>query len=440
MGKNSAGLFAKMFGVKMGADYMSFCRKIDGVRTGEKICSLIFENGPCLSPCEPESDYGKTVFEVVTELLDRYGAKGTFAVIGSTAECYPDEVGADGGGLKYAHFPLFESDELGGVFTHEKEIKALVSAGHEIVNHSCAHLPFGKQGAPRGRVCHGSLPDIIEDLAELHHFCKERFNTKIKLCIPPNDVTYIDGRHSAYDVLTLMRYNYLGGAYNCGGSVPLSDGLEAEVKAMVNAIADPLFANENAFCGKMIRIHDGLNYEGRSPLTDALPQILELLDSKGYKIVTASTLISASPFSDIAPSDDSFADAIYLMNLKRPVAYRDNTIRPKSPITRGEAAMMIAPQGAVLERIATLAQNKNAPSLIDDMPLSHPYSSAARWAQANSVLQLSGGKFKPNRLLTRGDFNSIISSVGGRISPLDNDIVTRAEFMKYLVRAIKKEA
>ncbi len=418
---------------------MGHCHRISSVKTDKRVVALLFENGPCFAPCEPAREHDMSVFDSILSTLDKFGAKGTFAYVGSTADNYPDNIGEDSEGEKYSHLPLYECDEQGGIFYHTKPIASLVSRGHEIVNHSCAHMPIGRGNLPRGRACHGNMADVLEDYGTFNSFVKNTFAQKVKFAVLPRGINQIDGRFSAYDAMTLLRMHLLGWSIDCGGKMPSDDGYAAEVKAISDAVCRPLRdRGDDALCGKIIRLHDGFNREGRSPVCDALPKILDALHHYGYEVVTASELVKISPFADLSPENSAYEDVMYLISKGRAVVYEDGSIRLDKPITRGEAAAMIAPMSAFLERIRDLAENPDAASPFTDLPLSHPYQSAARWAQANTGLQMHSGKFNPDRLLSRVEFDSLIAAVGGKTSPLDADRITRAEFIKYLVKAMKK--
>ncbi len=420
--------------------YMGHCRKVSEVKTDRRVVSLLFENGPCFAPCEPMRENGEAlVFDSILASLDKFSAKGSFAYVGSTQDNYPDDIGEDSEGAKFCHFPSYELDEQGGMFYHHKQIEALVARGHEIVNHSCAHIPFGK--GEKGKVYHGDVAAVIEDMAVFNRFVKKNLAQNVKFVLLPCNISEIDGKISAYDVMTLLRMNLVGYSVNCGGREPGEDGYAAEVKAISDAVCKPLKEKgEDALCGKIIHLHDGFNREGRSPVCDALPKILDALSVYGYEVVTVSELVKISPYADIDEDDDCFEDVQYLRARGRAAVFEDNTVRPEKHITRGEAAAMLAPMSEFLERLRALAQDENAVSPFSDVPMSHPYQSAVQWANENTVLQMRSGKFFPDKLLTRVEFDTLIASCGGKTSPHDSDKITRAEFMKYLVKALKKGA
>lgn len=71
--------------------YVGYTRRIERVKTGERICAMTFDDGPMGLPASPDRFEGKTLTDVLLNTLAQYGAKGSFDVIGDTSENYPDE-------------------------------------------------------------------------------------------------------------------------------------------------------------------------------------------------------------------------------------------------------------------------------------------------------------------------------------------------------------
>ena len=69
---------------------LSSVRRIERVfpPPGRLVVAMTFDDGPTASPARPGS--GKGLTESLLDTLRRYGARGTFDVIGSTAGNYPD--------------------------------------------------------------------------------------------------------------------------------------------------------------------------------------------------------------------------------------------------------------------------------------------------------------------------------------------------------------
>ena len=101
--------------------YLSPVRRIEQVAARERICAMTFDDGPCRLPASPDRFRGKALTLVLAETLERYGARGTFDVVGDTSANYPDRAGKHGsaswGGVAYDHYPDFQKYHLGG-FTH----------------------------------------------------------------------------------------------------------------------------------------------------------------------------------------------------------------------------------------------------------------------------------------------------------------------------------
>ena len=95
--------------------YVGYTRRIERVKTGERICAMTFDDGPMGLPASPDRFEGKTLTDVLLDTLAQYGAKGSFDVIGDTSENYPDEAGKLGsaawGGVKFDHYPDIHCDD-----------------------------------------------------------------------------------------------------------------------------------------------------------------------------------------------------------------------------------------------------------------------------------------------------------------------------------------
>ena len=58
--------------------------------------------------------------------------------------------------------------------------------------------------------------------------------------------------------------------------------------------------NPDCLCGQIIFQKDGYNMARRSPVAQALPKQLALLQQYGYRVVTVSELLSLCPFADLS--------------------------------------------------------------------------------------------------------------------------------------------
>ena len=61
--------------------------------TAGRVCAIAFMDGPCMLPAMPDRFRGKPLTLVLAETLERYGAKGTFAVVGDTSDNYRVKTG-----------------------------------------------------------------------------------------------------------------------------------------------------------------------------------------------------------------------------------------------------------------------------------------------------------------------------------------------------------
>ena len=73
--------------------WLSPVRRIERVAVEERVCAMTFDNGPCRLPACPDHFRGKPLTLVLAEILERYGARGTFNVVGDTSGSYPDKPG-----------------------------------------------------------------------------------------------------------------------------------------------------------------------------------------------------------------------------------------------------------------------------------------------------------------------------------------------------------
>ena len=98
--------------------HVSYTRRIERVKTKQRLVAMTFDDGPMDLPASPDKFGGRSLTDLLLDVLKIYGAKGTFDVVGDTGENYPDTAGrpgqADWGGVKYDHYPDINQDERGG--------------------------------------------------------------------------------------------------------------------------------------------------------------------------------------------------------------------------------------------------------------------------------------------------------------------------------------
>ena len=397
--------------------YLSPVRRIERVALKERIVAMTFDDGPCALPANPPADGDKPLTLCILETLEKYGALGTFDVVGDTSKNYPDTVGREGtaawGGVKFDHYPDFKKDSFGGVKSCPELTKRILDGGHEITSHSWAHVLFGPKPLVYGkRDPLENIDKVIADLKMMDDHMRENYGYTVRLSRPPHyvDKTY-DGL-SSYDAYAVMGYQYLAAAFDGAGWLPLSS-YEAEVEAMTKPLADALAADPDSLCGQIIFQKDGYNMSRRSPVAHGLEEQLKLLCRYGYRVVTVSQLMNMCPFSDVFPDSAVFAHAKALLERGLCVCYRDNTLRPGNILTRGELAMMLYGGGKRnAERRIELVHKKQKPA--GDMSFKHPYAAAAAAALKSGEMTLQNGKFLPDEPVTSVAFADICKKHFGR--------------------------
>ena len=76
--------------------HVSYTRRIERVKTRERVVAMTFDDGPMDLPSSPDKFDGKALTDILLDTLGEYGAQGTFDVVGDTSENYPDtRPGAD---------------------------------------------------------------------------------------------------------------------------------------------------------------------------------------------------------------------------------------------------------------------------------------------------------------------------------------------------------
>ena len=399
--------------------YLSPVRRIERVATKERICAMTFDDGPCRLPPNPDRFRGKALTLVLAETLERYGAKGTFDVVGDTSANYPDKAGKHGsaswGGVSYDHYPDFQKDGEGGVVHCPELIDRLLAGGHEITSHTYSHVLFGWKPLVYGRRKHlAGLEPVVEDLKRLHTVMEERWGYPIRLSRPPHYVDAIRGGLSSYDAYALMGYQYMAASFDGAGWLPLGS-YEAEVEATWRPMEKLLLEDPETFCGQIIFQKDGYNMARRTPVADGLDRQLQLLSDHGYQVVTVSELLERSPFRDVPQESETGRAARRLLGRGWCVAYQDNTLRPEETLTRGELAMMAFGWETVRRRIA-LVRSSKAP--FRDMGHRHPYAAAAAQAVETGAMPASGERFRPEEPVTAVELAQLCATRLGRTPPL----------------------
>lgn len=304
----------------------------------ERLVAITFDDGPTLG-----------LTEQVLETLERFGARGTFDIIGSTADNYPDTAGRPGGplwsGRRYDHYAAFGRDGEAGLDAQPDLVRRIASGGHEISNHSYRHLAFGPERLVyRGRHAFSGAAAALEDQRRLHAACRDLVGRAPRLGRPPHYIDRTVDGWNAYDLYDAMGYQYLAASLDLGGWQPSRGSREATVEEAVAPLRTQLNAEHASLSGQVLFAKDGFNMSLQPVVCWALPRQLELLAAAGYRVVTVSELLEASPFADLAPTDPAAADARRLLAAGVPCAFRDNTLRVDGTLTRGElAAWLVGP-------------------------------------------------------------------------------------------------
>ena len=373
---------------------ISYVRRIERVKTSEKVCAMTFDDGPMDLPCAPDQFGGEALTDVLLDTLQEFGAKGVFDVVGDTSENYPDVCGGPGtptwGGTAFDHYPEFGQDEKGGAANCPRLIGRILNEGHQITNHGYRHIIFGKKPYVYGkRQFQGDLDAVVADMDRLHSLLRDQHGYTMTMTRPPHYVDNIDGTFTAYDACAMMDYQYLAASFDGQGWLPAKTGdvQQAEVREMVDPLRRALEQDEGFFCGQIIFQKDGYNMALRTPVAFGLRQHLELLEKAGYRVITVAELLERSPFGDVGAEDKDF-EHLRELQKSRAIAYSDNTLRLDAPMTRGELAMLLAPrEAAVNGRIQKLREG--------DKSFAHRYAGALHWCAEQHLLPAGAAPDSP---------------------------------------------
>lgn len=325
--------------------FISFSRRINFVKTNSRICAMTFDDGPMMLPASPDIFDGKPLTEVILDSLDKFDAKGTFDIIGTTKYNYPDTTGKVGspawGGVKFDHYPDFLADHMGGALVSGELIQRMIDGGHMLSNHGYRHIIFGKKPFVYGKREHfDGIQEVIDDTKALNDYILSNYGYKITMGRPPHYVDKIKNGFSSYDAYSFLGMQYLGASFDGGGWLPGQDA-QKEAELMISSLKNTLQNNPDALCGKIIFQKDGYNMAKRTPIALALQKQLEILTEHGYKVVTVDQLMQHSSFSDLEPDHDMY-QKLNDISKKRPCIFSDNCVRPLQPMTKGEFALLLS--------------------------------------------------------------------------------------------------
>ena len=334
----------KKYKKRQSGKYLSPVRRIEfGSPPCEgRFVAMTFDDGPTTLPTTSNPAVGLT--ESILDTLAKYNAKGTFDVIGTTAENYPDVPGRAGdftwSGVHFDHYPKYGGDASAGAVNCPDLIRRILSEGHEITSHTYSHRLFGPMRAVYGERTHYTrLEQVVHDLERLDAYLLENFDYRMQLSRPPHYIDRIPDGATSYDAYRIMGYNYLAASFDGAGWQPL-ETYDREVSAMVDPLRRALEADPNALNGQIIFQKDGCNMNLRTPVSDGLEAQLQLLTDYGYKVITVSDLLALSPFEDLPNNHAEMPNIRKLMHARHVIGYRNNTFSPDRYITADEFCIM----------------------------------------------------------------------------------------------------
>ena len=315
---------------------------------GERVVAMTFDDGPMNLPPEPVNEkYAarSSLTELLIEIMKAYGATGTFDVIGSTRENYPDRLGpvhsSKWGGIRYDHYPRFGEDGNAGAENQPALIGRLLENGHGLANHGYRHVLFGPNRMVYGSRSHfKTLGEVTGDLTRLHELVESRYGLVITLSRPPHYIDRIPDGYTAYDAYAALGYDYLAASFDGGGWLATAGDYKNDVAKMVAPLEKALKENPDALNGQIIFQKDGYNMSLMTPVAHALEEQLRLLRDVGYRVVPVDGLKRLVPFEDIDAGAD-YIDKLRELDGKGCVlGYKNNTFKPDKALTRGEMLTM----------------------------------------------------------------------------------------------------
>ncbi len=382
-----------------------------------KYVAMTFDDGPTTLPTTSDASIGLT--ESLLNILAKYDAKGTFDVIGTTHENYPDSPGQLGNftwsGVHFDHYPKYEDDLSAGAVNCPELIERILKEKHEITSHTYSHRLFGPMRAVYGdRIHFNKLSEVVNDLELLHKYMKENFNYEMKLSRPPHYIDKIPDGSNSYDAYRIMGYNYMAASFDGAGWQPL-DSYEKEVSAMIEPLRIALEENPDSLNGQIIFQKDGCNMNLRTPVADALDEQLKLLTEYGYKVITVSELMQLSPFEDVKNNCEEMTYIKKLLEKNHTIGYRNNTFAPDRFITADEFMIMLTKP--------ELFREKRALSYKDMVLIAQQNSIKPKNASGNALLDIAMAKgididetkLKDKKKVKRIDAVELICSLSEKI-------------------------
>jgi peptidoglycan/xylan/chitin deacetylase (PgdA/CDA1 family) len=314
----------------------------------ERVVAMTFDDGPMALPPNPRNDRytrNDALTALIIEIMASYNAKGTFDIIGSTKENYPDRAGSlntsKWGGTMHDHYPQFGKDDDAGAENQSALVAELIAGGHELSNHGFRHVLYGPNKLVYGSRYHfKTLNDVVNDLTRLHALVEKEHRYTMTFSRPPHYIDRIPDGYDSYDAYALMGYDYLAACFDGGGWLPSVGNYQADIRKMTAPLERVLKADHNAMNGQIIFQKDGYNMTLMTPVGHGLEEHLKLLTDSGYRVVTAGELRKLSPFEDIDTGADCIEKLRRLDQLGYVIGYRNNAFKPDKPLTHGEMLTM----------------------------------------------------------------------------------------------------
>jgi peptidoglycan/xylan/chitin deacetylase (PgdA/CDA1 family) len=197
----------------------------------EKLVALTFDDGPN----DPWTLR-------IADVLDQYGVKATFFVVGKNADAHPQVV------------------------------RALVERGHLVGNHSYHH----RKRDAIFELRYGELTKAETSIAKAAGVCPALFR-------PPS------GFHTPWQLHAVSSHHMR----TIGWDVQPSDWKSPPADEIVKRVVDSVRP------GSIVLLHDGDDTNqnvDRSATLDALPGIIESLQAEGYRFVRVDELLSVPPY------------------------------------------------------------------------------------------------------------------------------------------------
>jgi delta-lactam-biosynthetic de-N-acetylase len=216
------GSLDQLYSSQYGEPTGSFIR---GNPLADKCIALTFDDGP-----HPE--YTPQILDI----LEEYGVKATFFVVGENASQHPDLV------------------------------RRAIEAGHEIGNHTWSHKGMKSL----------SEKQISDEITKTHDFLKSTFDYSPVLFRPPGGGEYGNALKKTEE----MGYKYVLWSWHTDPKDWKSPSAESITKAVLGTVEG----------GDIVLLHDYVS--GVSSTPAALRQIIPSLLEQGYSFVTVSELLS----------------------------------------------------------------------------------------------------------------------------------------------------